>query len=482
MGVLRCWTWWGSFAPSAWLQNKRCTSWVVGKPGAPFGLQAGRLAGGDVVSCVNPLALQAARAGVRLEGVCGREACAWSGGCYAAGWSYGTAGGRQRASAAVAGVHSVGSACVVMPDALAPLALELARKALACVSSDGVPARVLTVWDDADPTAFGQAAATAAEVLRALEGVAGLEALRAALDACEAAGWESLAGARRELPPLPPKVRRAVRRAARDKWSEAELTAGAAYGGAVLEVLRALGAGRVVEASCPHGGAVELVCEVPHDFSASGLHLVLSATDPRNLWRFLAPPDAAEVLGEGWLAAHGARVEVLRHEDCGGRGRLARLSQQEAAGVARTSAREWAAALRRKGRTLPPSGPNGAARVLLVGPKAFVKAAGVVDAFAEQLRRELGRAVEVEAIYWDGADVAGSNRWEGWEAVALVVFPWPNPHANARKHGLRVGEVERPRQGAPPGGRICGGRATPGVGASAALEPRRGGGGGGGGG
>ena len=414
----------------------------AGAPCAPFGLHAARLAGGDVVSCVNPLALHAARAGVRLEGVCGREACAWSGGCYAAGWSYGTAGGRQRASAAAAGVWSVGSACVVVPDALAPLALELARKAAACVSPHGVPGRVVWVWDDADPTAFGQASGRGAEVLRALEGVAGLEALRAALDACEAAGWESPAGARRELPPLPPKVRQAVRRAARDGWSEAELTSGVAYGRGVLEVLRALAAGRVVEASCPRGGAVELVCEVPHDWSASGAHLVLSATDPRNLWRFIASPDAAEVLGEGLLAAHGARVEVLRHEDCGGRGRLARLSPQEAAGVARTSAREWAAALRRKGRTLPPSGPHGAARVLLVGPKAFVEAVGVVEAFAGQLRRELGRAVEVEAIYWNGADVAGSNRWEGWEAAALVVFPRPNPHAVHRAHGLRVGEVE----------------------------------------
>ena len=414
----------------------------AGAPGAPFGLQAGRLAGGDVVSCVNPLQLQAARAGVRLEGVCGRGVCAWSGDCYAAGWSYGTAGGKQRASAAAAGVWSVGSACVVVPDALAPLALELARKALACVSPSGVPARVVWVWDDADPVAFGSASARGAEVLRALAGVAGVEALRAALDACEAAAGESPAGARRELPPLPPKMRRAVRAASRDGWSEAELTAGVAYGRGVVEVLRALAAGRVVEASCSHGGAVELVCEVPHDWSASGLHLVLSATDPRNLWRFLAPPDAAEVLGEGWLAAHGARVEVLRHEDCGGRGRLARLSPQEAAGVARTSAREWAAALRRRGRTLPPSGPNGAARVLLVGPLAFVQAAGVLDAFAEQLRRELGRAVEGEAIHWNGADVAGSNRWESWEAAALVVFPRPNPHAVHRAHGLRVGEVE----------------------------------------
>lgn len=412
------------------------------EPGAPLGLSLGRAPGTDAPTCGNPEALEAGRAGVRLEGVCGRG-CAWAGGCYArpSGWGYGTAGAFQRAALAARGVWSLGSACVVVPDTLALAALEWARVALGQFSHDEtpIPARVLWVWDDADPLAFLWAEASAREVRRALAGVEGLEGLWGELERLELAAVELVAGARAELAPLPSTARRAVARAARERWSPAEVAAGVAYGRAGLEVLKALASGSRVEAQASRGGGAVLHVPLKRDWSGSGRHVVLSATTPRALWGFLGLE--LEVVGEGLLPAHRARVRLVVHEDLAGRSRLRRLGPREASGVARTLAREWARELRAEGGGLPP-GPQGRPRVLLVGPLGWVDVPEVRGAFALQLGRELGVEVEVGWVSWGGADVAGSNAWEGWEACALVVVPLPNPHTTHRAHGLGPPEVE----------------------------------------
>lgn len=417
------------------------------EPGAALGLTLGRTPGADAPTCGNPEALEAGRAGVRLEGVCGRE-CAWAGGCYArSGWGYGTAGGFQRAALAARGVWSLGSACVVVPDTLALAGLEWARVALGQFSHDDTPrpARVVFVWDDADPLAFLWAEASAREVRRALAGVEGLEGLWLEVERLELAAVELVAGARAELAPLPPSARRAVARAARERWSPAELAAGVAYGRAGLEVLKALGSGARVEAQASRGGGAVLHSRLERDWSGSGRHVILSATSPRGLWGFLGLE--LEVVGEGLLPAHSARVRLVVHEDLAGRSRLRRLGPREAEGLARTLAREWARDLRAEGRSLPP-GPQGRPRVLLVGPLGWVDGAEVRGAFALQLGRELGVEVEVGWVSWGGSDVAGSNAWEGWEACALVVVPLPNPHTTHRAHGLGRAEVEADPEGA----------------------------------
>lgn len=406
-----------------------------GSPGAPLGVQA-RGAGGDVASCSNVQALHAARLGVRVDGVCGPKCPAW-GPCNGPGWSYGTAGGFARAKRAALGASTVASALLVTTPALVPAVLDYVREALTLPR----PPAVLWVWDDVGPSAFLVSRAPVSEVLRALGELAPLTPLPSTAAEASAAALDHPSGARLELPALPQALRGRVKARVRVDWSEAELVSGKAFGRGVADALRAWAEGEPLELLASPAGGVEVVHRPRLLWTGAGEHVVLSSTDPAALWGFLGP---VEVLGAGMLAQHGARVEVVLHEDCAGRVRLDHLQPKRALGVARTLAQEWGGRLApRRDKLL--LGAGGVFRVLLLGPRGFLGVEGVVDAFAATLGRVVGVAVEVEPVHWGAVDATGSNRFETWDAAAALVLPRSNPHAVHLDLGFTLAQVEAER-------------------------------------